>query len=233
MNTFISASVWADQVADTFPPGWRWHLQQRAYDPQGILSDEKKQRIEDRLGKNDIVFGLHQAISTLKNPKSNLFEKGVMLRYLIHMVGDIHMPLHCGSLYSPEFPSSDRAGTRYPLLLQTKKKTLHAFWDGSLRQDTKSRKLPLTEESEKDIEAFAKEIIFLFPQDGQEGLKDLNISHWADESFFILQNSVYVGISPNTVPSEEYIERNRKIAYERIALSGYRLAAILHKVLEE
>ncbi|MEI6242755.1 MAG: S1/P1 nuclease [Chlamydiota bacterium] len=234
MNTFISASVWADEMAARdFPPGKKWHGHPKAYDPTHFLSEKKLRIINKRICENDIILGIHQSIATLKNPKTNPLEKGIMLRYLIHLVGDIHMPLHCGSLYSPEFPTSDIAGTRYPIYLQGKKTTLNILWNSAFGKSPKRPKLPPTLENEKDIESFAEELLSSFPKESFTILKDKDISHWANESFEIVQNSVYQGISLHAEPSTEYIERNRKIAYERIALAGYRLAAILHEILQE
>jgi len=46
--------------------------------------------------KGDIVFALKQSIKILKNPDSAIEEKSFYLKFLIHLVGDIHQPLHTG-----------------------------------------------------------------------------------------------------------------------------------------
>ncbi|MEI6242079.1 MAG: S1/P1 nuclease [Chlamydiota bacterium] len=230
-STFVTASTWADEVANRgFPPGWKWHTYKRVYDPNHIVSEKTKKTILEKAGKNDAIFGIRQAIATLKNKQATRFEQAIMFRYLIHIVGDIHMPLHCGSLYNQEFPKSDFSGAKYPLLLKTEKKSLHAFWDGCLGRDVKRLKIPLTKEGEKVVEEFAKEVVVLFPKESLVEIHEMNISHWAEESFSIVENSVYVGISPNTVPTKEYIEKNRKIAFQRLALAGYRLAKLLNEI---
>lgn len=37
-------------------------------------------------------------------------QRALFARYLIHVVGDIHQPLHSVSLYNQTFPSGDRGG---------------------------------------------------------------------------------------------------------------------------
>lgn len=57
-------------------------------------------------------------------------EKAMFARYLIHVVGDIHQPLHSVSLYNTTYPSGDRGGNSLKIvLLNGTTQNLHAFWD--------------------------------------------------------------------------------------------------------
>jgi hypothetical protein len=93
---------------------------------------------------NDIVHALRRAIDVLEG-KSSEFTKVQALRIIVHLVGDIHQPLHTVSGYydltDPERPElisdpevalgkpQDRGGNQ---LFYTKSLELHALWDGKL-----------------------------------------------------------------------------------------------------
>jgi hypothetical protein len=49
--------------------------------------------------------------------KSTTSEKALFARYLVHIVGDIHQPLHSVSLYNTTFPSGDRGGNSLKIVL--------------------------------------------------------------------------------------------------------------------
>lgn len=55
---------------------------------------------------------INQAIATITNTRAAELDKARQLRFLIHMVGDIHQPLHAATLYSNEFPRGDLGGNR-------------------------------------------------------------------------------------------------------------------------
>ena len=51
-------------------------------------------------------------MSVLKTNKNAVtFERAFMARYLLHLVGDVHQPLHSASMYNETFKSGDMGGT--------------------------------------------------------------------------------------------------------------------------
>jgi len=64
------------------------------------------------------------------NGNKTTVEKALFARYLVHIVGDIHQPLHSVSLFNSTFPSGDRGGNSLKItLLNTTVQNLHSFWD--------------------------------------------------------------------------------------------------------
>jgi len=53
------------------------------------------------------------------------------MRLMIHIIGDIHQPLHTSALFSKEFPKGDLGGNLFEIIYLKKKsyKELHEFWD--------------------------------------------------------------------------------------------------------
>lgn len=45
------------------------------------------------------------------NKEANTFERAFMARYLLHLVGDIHQPLHSVTMYNSTLKKGDMGGT--------------------------------------------------------------------------------------------------------------------------
>ena len=91
---------------------------------------------------------------------------------------------------------------------------------------------PLTDTGTAYIEEFKNEITSSYPKDSIEELNITDFDAWVYESHKIGSENAYYGIKINETPSDEYIQKNRKIAYRQVAKAGYRLADILNEVFE-
>jgi hypothetical protein len=74
---------------------------------------------------------MHFAQTVLKiNVKKNTAERALFARYLVHLVGDIHQPLHSVALFNKTFPKGDAGGNLLKLLLANgTSSNFHSFWD--------------------------------------------------------------------------------------------------------
>ncbi len=77
------------------------------------------------------ITTVHQAGAALKNNTKNITaERSLFARYLIHMVGDIHQPLHSVALFNHTFPKGDQGGNLLKVkLLNGSIANFHSFWD--------------------------------------------------------------------------------------------------------
>ena len=147
--------------------------------------------------------------------------KSYDLCWLLHLVGDVHQPLHCATRVSAETPDGDDGGNR--VKLSGFDKNLHAFWDDVLGRGS----LPATAISAADA----------LPAAPADAGSDVNVQHWVDESFNAAISTVYMnppigdGKGPFNL-SRSYIVAARKLARERAALAGARLAKILNNELK-
>mgnify|MGYP002145137110 CR=1 FL=1 len=67
-----------------------------------------------------------------EDQKKNLdgqFEMSFMLRHLLHLVGDIHQPLHAAALFSNEFPKGDDGGNLFKINYSESVTNLHKLYD--------------------------------------------------------------------------------------------------------
>lgn len=228
-DTFVTAGAWADDIKNEgLTAFYSWHGSAKPYDPEGVLSKSTYKALVAKLDSNDIVYAIDECLKTMQNPKSSLFSKALMLRFLIHLVADAHQPLHCISLYNKQFPSGDIAGTHFPITGKSYAKTLHSYWDSMLGLGTEKFDRPLSDKAREHIEELSHTIQNSYPKNSFPHYEDADAKDWCKESFDLAVAYVYKGILPNKTPSDSYETEGRKIASSQIALAGYRLAHLLN-----
>lgn len=151
-----------------------------------------------------------------------------MLRYLIHIVGDIHQPLHATALFNDRFPNGDLGGNLFTIKFGIPViNNLHSLYDYGIAKLNNTLSRPLNHRDERYISETAKEIISEFPKTKFVSKINALYEDWVEEGHAIAQNFVYVDITINEVPSENYLDGAYQIIKERIALAGYRLAQLI------
>jgi hypothetical protein len=146
--------------------------------------------------------------------------KSYDLVWLLHLVGDVHQPLHSTTRVGAADLQGDDGGNS--VKLSDPSKELHAFWDG----------LPGDSSNPADVIPYAKA---LAPADPVLAAKT-DASDWINESVALATSTVYsapigIGNGPFT-PTPEYKAQAQKIADQRVALAGERLANLINNELK-
>jgi nuclease S1 len=82
--------------------------------------------------RNCVIEAIVWYVRVLKTPDAPRNEKRIALRFVVHLVGDIHQPLHAGF-------AEDRGGNSVDVRFNGRKESLHSLWDTGLlelEQDT-------------------------------------------------------------------------------------------------
>jgi hypothetical protein len=142
------------------------------------------------------------------------------LSWFLHLIGDVHQPLHCTTrIGATTQPEGDDGGNGVKLN-SPGPANLHSFWDNVLGGG--------------DAPSIALNAISTLPNPPASAANDLDVSHWIDESFEAAQQvyktPIGAGAGPFTV-TRAYKTAARKLAEKRIALAGARLAKILNEEL--
>lgn len=213
----VTASLWADDLKRQGVAAFdRWHYVNRPFRDgfTGAVSPA---------ATDNIVWAIEQAVSTLRGEAGDL-AKAWMLRFLLHLVGDIHQPLHCASRFSARHPEGDRGGNDF--LLTGRHEQLHAYWDHGADAfpvlDGKDWPAQVRRWTDATTRAAPKSSVPHWRQSDPET--------WARESFELAEAVVYRGVSEGSEPSAAYEARAQRIVHRRLALGGYRLAALLDDV---
>lgn len=226
-HSFVESAVWAD---DNKGISWSafngWHF----VDTPVIDPDFKGETEYEAM---NATWALYEMRKTLRNKNHPKFNSDLALsfawRYLIHLAGDIHQPLHASSYYSAKFPNGDRGGNSFKINYPEDRqvKNLHALWDACVGQYG-SIYAPTTETQYEYLSQVAANLTAEYPRSKVAArVSILDERVWADESNQIAKDYVYNGITPDSTPSEEYLKRGRTMIDEQLVVAGYRLADVM------
>ena len=194
---------------------------------------------------DDVLTGIEKSAKAVRGLTKiyDIRMRAKMLSFLLHLVGDIHQPLHCETLFDDKFlePEGDRGGNnawvKPPGGHAIK---LHAFWDqlfGSSGQ--LFHPLPLT--MILASEHRAKELAPIFPRTALPELAGHTTPvSWSLESRALAisdcwrRHALAYGLTEATAAElpADYEEKAHTIANRQIALAGHRLADQLRGVLK-
>lgn len=165
------------------------------------------------------LTAVNHAFDVLHRKAYHDAEKGLQLRILMHVVADLHQPMHAVSLYSGEFPEGDKGGNRFSLGGNRVANNLHAYWDrGAGFLVNHGRRHPRT------LKRKAAVILRHYPCVIEK--VSLNPAIWANESFQLAKVQAYT-LHPHDKPSRDYQLQTRRTSEARLALAGCRLGAML------
>lgn len=78
-----------------------------------------------KLKEGDIVTALYDQIAILQDSISSKDEKALALKMTVHLLGDIHQPMHMGH-------ASDRGGNKWYIKYFRSANNLHSVWDSNI-----------------------------------------------------------------------------------------------------
>jgi len=211
------AATWPDDMRSDPSPFWQktatpWHfvtLNGTVYDhapPEG-----------------DALTALDHFRFVLRDPKASLADKQLALRFIVHLVGDLHQPLHVGKC-------CDKGGNDVKVTWFGKPTNLHAIWDSQL----------VDEEQLSFTELAAKLERHISNQDVLDWW-DINPRDWISESGKI-RDTLYPSLPMSQDGKNEgkggsapelsysYVYKFTPLMERRLSQAGVRLAAYLNDV---
>lgn len=214
VRSLSDAAGWPDRVRD-MPD---FHHQEWHYINYPIFLDIPERPVTVT---GEALSAINSAVRVLKDPLASAPDRAVALAWLVHVVGDIHQPLHAANGYSAAFPEGDRGGGRLMVGMGQELIKLHAFWDaaGGLYWNGANR---------RRLDTIVAGLLVDYPVDERAAIRTPAL--WADESHKLGRDVAYAGVAPERPLSAEYIARARQVSQERMALAGYRLADLLERL---
>ena len=227
-------STWPDYVRSEkgwdFAQSWHYttiHPDQTVGDVRAFYG--KDSTINDAIEAielmKDILADNQDAIDYLEfhmqknkaNPLGNS-TKATALAWLIHLIGDIHQPLHVGK-------NRDLGGNKISVLFFSEKSNIHAVWDTKI-----------IEHERLSYSEFARFIDKLNAEEIAEYQSD-SIDDWVNESIVLreeIYNTLYDFTDRETgLPSFSWRYQHDNIIHvkQRLVMSGVRLAGVLNELL--
>src|SRR5262245_24409583 len=130
---FVNASHWADDLRPfpQFNPLKPLHFIVIPFSVDGTP-------LPTDLPTENIITALQDNVEILKN-STDKNAQAKALRLVIHLVGDIHQPLHCATRYSKKLPEGNLGGNLFSIRIRgidgkLKKSNLHSYWDNGIER---------------------------------------------------------------------------------------------------
>jgi hypothetical protein len=179
---------------------------------------------------SNVVTGIDYNAAMLSNASAPTPARAIGLCWVLHLIGDIHQPLHTGLLYTASlYETGDRGGDA----IRIDDSNLHSRWDRALTESGASQELPIL---------ISRVTGFTTPK--IQGIEN-DWTAWMNGSRSILQTSVNNGDlreaildaeSSNTdLPSQKlddaYVALMQNISRQRLGLAGLRLAIFFENEL--
>ncbi len=158
--------------------------------------------------QGDSVSALKMFTANLKSSQTSKEEKQLALRFIVHIIGDLHQPLHAGN-------GTDRGGNDFKVNFFWQDSNLHRVWDSELLEQ---RKLSYTEWTAKLNRKISAQ----------------NINDWSttDPQVWIAES---IKIRDEIYPKEDeiswdYLYNHLPQAKQRLKMAGIRIAAYLNEI---
>ncbi len=197
---FEDAGCWMDEIRSNHDFDY--------LKPCHYINVEKGESYKPSTGDN-IINELNKVISQLKErSKHSKEENAIALKILLHLMADLHQPLHVGY-------GIDKGGNTVELSFAGHNSNLHKVWDSEIIRQSKITAADCLRISSS---YFPNEI---------SSIEKIDVLGWMNDSRSHLVE-VY-GFADGTV-SETYITKNTPVIEKQLIAGGLRLSALLSEI---
>jgi hypothetical protein len=175
-------------------------------------------------------------------------ERAYDIAWLMHLVGDLHQPLHAVNGISQTLPNGDKGGNLVVIKGYTNGAAeLHAFWDDVLGKTAAADRKTHHPRLDRDIATANRVIVDVEKLPLGKDADNLDPAVWASESFKLAQQDGYdLRFEPTTVErpgqsepaieleaniSEDYAATAKADASKQVRMAGHRLMKVLQDSL--
>lgn len=202
-NSLAEVSVWMDDIKsdDAYDHTHDWHW---VTVPAGVNYEDTEKN-----PKGDLIMKIEELVEILKAGNLTAEQEEEYLKFLVHLVGDLHQPMHVGS-------GEDTGGNDVKLEWFGKRSNLHRVWDTEMIE---SKNLSFTE-----IARFLGE-----PEKSEiKAWQSSSIRDWAYESRSYLPEAYE--IPENGRLGYKYMYEHYDTVEQRLLQAGVRLAGLLNEI---
>lgn len=169
------------------------------------------------------VVALEQSKAFLLDETKTPHERAVALRIMLHLVGDIHQPLHAVTRVSRHYKKGDKGGNLVYLRKNKVAKNLHAYWDRG------AGSLILKQKKSMGFVIKTKAMALEKKWPCVQVVSEFNPEVWAHESHLMAKTKAYPDLKGHVV-TRAYERMTQEITAQRLAFAGCRLAQVLNKI---
>lgn len=234
---FMLISSWADIIKDrTFETRYRkynksnWHYSDTFWSSTG---DGKITFLDSKEDGGKAIEKVMDFEKTMRSDAASDAEKAVAIAWFLHIIGDLHQPLHTSARVTSFEPKGDQGGNTFLLTPQDtpreKQMNLHRFWDSIINTS-----IPLKGDTcdSAYLEPIGKSIMARYSYARlRPRLAPGEFERWRKDSFELATSQVFSGdLKRFEAPKAAYKKKALRISEEQIALAGYRIGDMFNEI---
>jgi len=204
--TLADVSTYADEIRSQpeykYTAPWHYINLEPGYDFERFSDSVKAMP-----GPN-VYTALLNNEQVLKDANKTRDEKIFALKWIVHLVGDLHQPMHVSQ-------AGDKGGNAITVTFGGKPSNLHRLWDSDLLEHQGYNFGELAQRYDRGGKGRVRR------------LQQVDVMHWLFESYQISEQ-LYKDAAKSPVVTEKYYRHHRKIIRKRVFLAGVRLAGVLN-----
>lgn len=207
-TTLSDLATWADEVRNERPETSSWHY----INIPPTATSLRPQR--DCPDSDCVTAKIREFIGIARLGIRSKSEVGEAVKYLIHLLGDLHQPLHAGF-------AEDRGGTQLSMIVNGQKSNLHKVWDSTIVKRLGHSETEVTQRLTRGITSSQR-------QQWQKGKP----REWAWESHLLAVRVAYGSLpagSPKRI-DDNYLTQATTVTEKQLAKAGVRLAAVINQI---
>lgn len=205
-KSMVYVANWLDNASHTKEYAYTktWHYVN--VDPEeGTYANSKLE------SKGDVVVAINGIVERLKSGQLTEEAERVELMMLIHLVGDMHCPMHAGH-------KSDKGGNGTQIKFFGKQQKLHSVWDSAILESAhKWSYIEWQQQIDRLTPKQEHAIVYGTPND------------WIEENVQLAED-VYENSPTGVNHSYDYVAKYAPIIELQLLKGGLRLAAILEEI---
>ena len=205
-HSLVYVANWMDNAShsDEYAYTKTWHYVN--VDPnEGTYANSAKE------SAGDAVTAINTIVENLKSGELSAEEEKAQLMMLIHIVGDIHCPMHAGH-------KRDRGGNGTKVKFFGNQKKLHSVWDSEIVES--AHKWSYSEWQYQVDRATPKQ---------EKVYTQGTPNDWIEETV-VLANTIYESASEVDNMSYDYVAEFAPVIEEQFLKGGIRLAKLLEEI---
>lgn len=206
-RSLVYYANWMDNASNTpeYAYSKTWHYMN--------IDEGETLETQPRHPQGDLLTAIASITKEIERGKWSEKEHFDGLRMLIHLVGDLHCPMHAGR-------STDRGGNGVPVLFFNRETNLHSIWDSSLVESAHNWSYSEWQWNiDRVTEAFAEQV--------QQGTPE----EWFAQTVAITKK-IYELTPEGAKISYDYINAMTPVIEQQLLLGGLRLAALLNELYQ-
>lgn len=205
-TSLAEVANWADEIREDRPESAPWHY---INIPPGATEIDLKR---DCAGDDCVTAQIRRLVGVLRLGMREREERQDALKFLAHLVGDLHQPLHAGY-------GHDHGGNGIVVVAAGRNLDLHALWDSVV-----------VKRIGEDRDAIAARLSASVSPEQKKAWGKGSIRDWSWESHLLAVRVAYGGLPPGNPKQLEdgYLRQATMVAEEQLAKAGIRLAKVIN-----